>query len=163
MVIFETTFGEIAIELYPEEAPVTTENFIDYVNSGFYDETIFHRVIPRFVIQGGGFESGLAKKETNPPIKNEASNGLKNTRGALSMARTNVVDSATSQFFINLTNNDFLDQRDTSDAGYGYAVFARVVEGLDVIDRIAAQKTATVDGFQDVPTKDILIKKAYLK
>lgn len=163
MVIFETTLGEITIELYDEEAPVTTKNFIEYVDSGFFDGTIFHRVIPGFMIQGGGFEPGLAKKETELPIKNEADNGLKNTRGTLSMARTNVVDSATSQFFINLVDNAFLDQRDSSDAGYGYAVFGKVIEGLEVIDKIATQQTASTNGFQDVPTEDIVIEKAYTK
>lgn len=163
MVIFETTLGVITIELYPKKAPVTVQNFLYYVESGFFDQTIFHRVVPGFVIQGGGFVAGLTQKETQPPIKNEATNGLRNTRGTLSMARTSVVDSATSQFFINLADNAFLDHRDTSDAGYGYAVFGKVAEGMEVVDAIAAQPTASGGGFRDVPTKDIVITKAQTK
>ena len=163
MVIFETTLGDITIELYPDEAPISAENFAAYAEGGFFDGTIFHRVIPGFVVQGGGFEPGLRQKETNAPIKNEATNGLKNTRGTLSMARTNVVDSATSQFFINVVDNAFLDHQDTSPQGYGYAVFAAVVDGMDVVDAIVSQPTGSVGGFQDVPTTDVVITKARLK
>ena len=152
MVIFETTLGEITIELYPEEAPLSAQNFKEYVESGFFDGTIFHRVIPGFVVQGGGFESGLQRKQTNAPIGNEATNGLQNKRGTLSMARTNVVDSATSQFFINVVDNPVLDHRDTSQQGYGYAVFGAVVDGMDVVDTIVGQPTRSVGGFRDVPT-----------
>lgn len=160
MVIFETTLGEIAIELYHEKAPISARNFASYAESGFFDGTIFHRVIPGFVIQGGGFQSGMVKKETNAPIKNEADNGLKNTRGTLSMARTSVVDSATSQFFINVADNVFLDHTDTNEQGYGYAVFGKVIDGMSTVDAIVSQATTSVDGFQDVPTEDIVITKA---
>ena len=133
MVVFSTTLGEVTIELYPEKAPITVENFLAYVDAGFYDGTVFHRVVPGFVIQGGGFTESMEQKSTRPPIKNEADNGLKNERGTLSMARTRDVNSGTSQFFINLIDNAFLDHG-TRD--FGYAVFARVVVGMDVIDKI---------------------------
>lgn len=152
-VIFSTTLGNFVIELYPDMAPITVKNFLAYVNAGFFDNTIFHRVIPGFMIQGGGFTEQMQKKPTNPPIKNEAKNGLKNKRGTLSMARTQVVDSATAQFFLNLKDNAFLDHG-TRD--YGYAVFARVIAGMEVIDMIAAVPT----GSKDVPKTPVVIKSA---
>ena len=153
----ETTEGKLTIALDFKNAPTTSENFIKYVESGFYSNTIFHRVIPGFVIQGGGFEHPMNQKETLPPIENEADNGLKNARGTLSMARTSDPSSATSQFFINLVDNDFLDHKGKNPAGWGYAVFAKVVSGLEVIDRIADAPTASLNGMQDVPTSPITI------
>lgn len=157
MVVFETTMGTIKIETNAEKAPVTVENFLQYVDDGFYDGTIFHRVIPGFMIQGGGFTEDMENKSTRDPIKNEADNGLKNLRGSLSMARTQVVDSATAQFFINVKDNDFLDHgaRD-----FGYAVFAEVVEGMDVVDSIAATPTGNRAGHQDVPLDTVKIISA---
>ena len=163
MVVFETSMGEFEIELFSDEAPITVENFLEYVDSGFFNDTIFHRVIPGFVVQGGGFESGMTQKENRPPIKNEATNGLKNDRGTLSMARTQVVDSATSQFFINVNDNVPLDHRDKTDRGYGYAVFAKVVSGMEVVDAIVAVQTTTVDSFQDVPQEDVVVVAARRK
>ncbi len=157
MVIFSTSMGDITIELFPEAAPVTVENFLRYVDDGFFDGTIFHRVIPGFMIQGGGFTAEMAQKRTREPIKNEADNGLKNERGTLSMARTNVVDSATSQFFLNVADNAFLDHG-TRD--FGYAVFARVVDGMDVVDQIAAVETGSRAGHQDVPLEPVVINSA---
>jgi peptidyl-prolyl cis-trans isomerase A (cyclophilin A) len=157
MVRFSTSLGDITLELYPDEAPITVENFLQYVDDGFYDGTIFHRVIPGFVVQGGGMEEGLTRKETREPIKNEADNGLKNLRGTLSMARTQVVDSATSQFFINLKDNPFLDHG-TRD--FGYAVFAKVIDGMDVVDQMAQVKTGNRGGHQDVPVEPIVLTKA---
>ncbi len=158
MVVFETSHGVIKIEVDPAKAPVTAENFMRYVNEGFYSGTIFHRVIPGFMIQGGGLDSQMSEKATNPAIKNEADNGLKNLRGTLSMARTQVKDSATSQFFINLQDNSFLDHgaRD-----FGYAVFAKVVEGMDVVDKIAAVKTGNHGHHADVPVEPVVIESAY--
>lgn len=157
MVILSTNYGEIKIELLAEEAPITVANFLQYVDDGFFDGTIFHRVIPGFMIQGGGFDESMEQKKTRAPIKNEADNGLKNLRGTLSMARTQVVDSATSQFFINVADNDFLDHgaRD-----FGYAVFARVVEGMEVIDRIAKVKTGNHGYHQNVPVDAVVILNA---
>ena len=157
MVVFETTLGTIQVELFPEQAPLTVENFLEYVDAGFYDGTIFHRVIPGFMLQGGGFAADMTRKPTRPPIKNEADNGLKNARGALSMARTSEVDSATSQFFVNVVDNAFLDH---GERDFGYAVFARVVEGMDVVDRIAAVETTTRGSYQDVPTEPVVIESA---
>ena len=144
------------IELFEDKAPLTCENFLNYVRDGFYDGTIFHRVIPNFVLQGGGMDENMREKQTGKPIKNEADNGLKNLRGSLSMARTQAVDSATSQFFINLRDNAFLDHgaRD-----FGYAVFARVVEGLEVMDAIAAVPTGSFGFHQDVPKEPVLITR----
>jgi cyclophilin family peptidyl-prolyl cis-trans isomerase len=158
MVVLETSHGTIKIEVDPDQAPVTVENFLQYVDDGFYAGTIFHRVIPGFMIQGGGFDPQMQEKATNPPIKNEADNGLKNLRGTLSMARTQVKDSATSQFFINLKDNDFLDHgaRDS-----GYAVFARVVEGMDVVEAIAGVKTGNHGPHGDVPVDPVVIESAY--
>lgn len=160
MVVFSTTLGEVTIELYPEKAPITVENFLAYVDAGFYDGTIFHRVVPGFVIQGGGFTESMEQKSTRPPIKNEADNGLKNERGSLSMARTRDVNSATSQFFINLIDNAFLDHG-TRD--FGYAVFARVVVGMDVIDKIGAVRTSNRGMYQNVPVQPVVIQSARRK
>ena len=157
MVVLETTLGTIQVELYPEQAPLTVENFLEYVDAGFYDGTIFHRVIPGFVLQGGGFAADMTRKPTRPPIKNEADNGLKNARGTLSMARTSEVDSATSQFFVNVVDNAFLDH---GERDFGYAVFARVVEGMDVVDQIAAVETTTRGSYQDVPVEPVVIESA---
>ncbi len=156
----ETTKGEIIIELDAENAPVSTENFLDYVRDGFYEGTIFHRVIPGFMIQGGGFTPEMAQKKTREEIKNEADNGLKNSRGTLAMARTPVVDSASSQFFINLTDNDFLNHQNKTANGYGYAVFGKVIAGMDVVDAIATVTTGSSCGHQDVPVEAVIIEKA---
>ena len=157
MIKFETTYGSFTVELFTKEAPISAENFQKYVDDQYFDGTIFHRIIPNFMIQGGGMTSDFANKETRPPIKNEATNGLKNKRGTLSMARTNDINSATSQFFINLVDNAFLDNgaRD-----YGYAVFGRVVDGMDVVDKIAAVKTGRRKGYQDAPLEDVIITSA---
>jgi cyclophilin family peptidyl-prolyl cis-trans isomerase len=157
MVVFETSMGAFTIELYPEEAPITVENFLQYVDDGFFDGTVFHRVIPNFVIQGGGFTEAMKQKPTRATITNEADNGLKNLRGTLSMARTSDVNSATSQFFVNLADNAFLDHgaRD-----FGYAVFAKVVEGLEVVDAIAGVKTGSRGGHQDVPLDPVVVQRA---
>jgi cyclophilin family peptidyl-prolyl cis-trans isomerase len=160
MVVFETSKGKMTIELYPKEAPITVENFLAYVNEGFYEGTVFHRVIPRFVIQGGGMTADMQRKPTHKPIKNEADNGLKNLRGTLSMARTNDPNSATSQFFINLVDNKALDKSQTS---AGYAVFGKVIRGLDIVDSIAAVQTTTKGQYKDVPQVPVTIKKAYVK
>ncbi|WP_172825555.1 peptidylprolyl isomerase [Geobacter sp. DSM 9736] len=155
----ETTLGTIKLELFEKEAPISVKNFLDYAKYGYYKGTIFHRVIPGFMIQGGGFTPDMVPKEgTKAPIKNEAGNGLKNDRGTLAMARTMVVDSATAQFFINVVNNDFLNHRDESPQGFGYAVFGKVVEGMDVVDAIAASKTGVNKGFRDVPEAPVIIK-----
>lgn len=158
-VAIETSKGTIVAELDSVNAPVTVKNFVDYAARGFYNGTIFHRVIDGFMIQGGGFTVEMHQKETNAPVKNEAGNGLKNTRGTLAMARTSVVDSATAQFFINLADNDFLDHRNDSSEGYGYAVFGKVVDGMDVVDAIGKVKTGTVRGFGDVPLDSVVIEK----
>ncbi|MEX0731941.1 MAG: peptidylprolyl isomerase [Aquisalimonadaceae bacterium] len=160
MVVFETNYGNITLEMLSDEAPVTVENFLQYVDDGFFDGTIFHRVIPGFVIQGGGFTEDMNQKETRAPIKNEADNGLKNSRGSLSMARTQQVNSATSQFFINLKDNAFLDHG-TRD--FGYAVFARVIEGMDVVDKIAGVNTGNRGMHQDVPVEPVVVEKASRK
>ena len=162
MVKMTTNFGDIEIELFPDEAPDTTSNFLTYVNEGFFDGLIFHRVIPNFVIQGGGFEPGMRKRSTNAAIQNEADNGLKNKRGTLSMARTNDPHSATSQFFINLKDNDFLDYKSKDASGWGYAVFAKVTSGMDVVDAIAETTTGDNSGHSDVPVEDVVIEKAEL-
>ena len=159
-VIFSTSLGDITIELYPDKAPITVSNFLRYVDEGFFDNTIFHRVIPNFVIQGGGMTKDMKQKENHPPIKNEADNNLWNKRGTLSMARTMDVNSATSQFFINLNHNKVLDHgaRD-----FGYAVFAEVLTGMDVVDKIAAVKTGSSGMHQDVPVEPVLINSARRK
>lgn len=160
MVVLSTTLGDIKIELFEKQAPITTANFISYIRDGFFDGTIFHRVIPGFMIQGGGLTPDMMDKAVKAPIKNEAKNGLKNKRGTLSMARTSAIDSATSQFFINVNDNDFLDHgvRD-----FGYAVFAEVIEGMDVIDRIAAVKTGNKGFHSDVPLEPVVIISAKLE
>jgi peptidyl-prolyl cis-trans isomerase A (cyclophilin A) len=157
MIILSTSLGDATIAFFDAEAPVTVENFLQYVDDGFFDGTIFHRVIPGFVLQGGGFTPDMKQKETRPPIKNEAGNGLKNERGSLSMARTHDINSATSQFFINLKDNAFLDHgaRD-----FGYAVFAKVTNGMEIIDRIASVATGTVGMHQDVPLEPVVILSA---
>jgi len=159
-VVIETTKGKMTIELYPDKAPKTVENFLSYVDSGYYDGTIFHRVIPGFMIQGGGMTSGMAEKLTSSPIKNEAGNGLLNTRGTLAMARTNVVDSATSQFFVNVVDNSFLNHKNETPSGFGYCVFGKVTEGMDVVDSIAAVRTGTRVSYQNVPVEDVVIISA---
>ena len=155
MILFETTLGDFKIEFFEKEAPISVANFRKYVEEGFFDGSIFHRIVPGFVIQGGGFTEDMTQKKTKPAIKNEADNGLKNSRGTLSMARTNDVNSATSQFFVNLKDNDFLDH---SRGNFGYAVFARVTEGMDVIDKIAAVETGRKKGFDDVPVDAVIMK-----
>lgn len=157
MIIMKTSLGDITIETLPTEAPITVENFLAYVDEGFFDGTIFHRVIPDFVIQGGGLTADMRPKETRPPITNEADNGLKNKRGTLSMARTQEIHSANSQFFINLKDNPFLDH---SGRDFGYAVFAKVVDGMDIVDRIAAVETGTKGGHQDVPCEPVVVLSA---
>ncbi len=154
-VLMKTSAGDIEIELYSKQASITVENFLRYVDDGFYEGLIFHRVIPDFVIQGGGLTADLQRKQTLSPIINEANNGLLNSRGTLSMARTSDPNSATSQFFINLKNNAFLDYQPNNSAGY--AVFARVVKGMDVVDSIAAKETTTQSGFRDVPVEPVVI------
>ncbi len=160
MVRFETSLGNFTVELFQKEAPVSVENFLRYVDDKFFDGTIFHRVIPGFMIQGGGMEPGMGQKDTREPIVNEAKNGLKNSRGTLAMARTNDVNSATAQFFVNLKDNDFLDHKPGSSSTYGYAVFGRVTEGMDVIDKIARVKTGSRRGHQDVPVEDVVVTSA---
>jgi cyclophilin family peptidyl-prolyl cis-trans isomerase len=154
MIRFETTLGNFTVEFYDKEAPISVANFLAYVDDGFFDGTIFHRIVPGFVIQGGGFTEGMEQKRTQAPIKNEADNGLKNERGSLSMARTNDINSATSQFFVNLKDNDFLDHKR---GNFGYAVFARVTEGMDVIDQIAAVETGRRRGHDDVPLEPVIM------
>jgi cyclophilin family peptidyl-prolyl cis-trans isomerase len=154
---FKTSQGEFTVELYPREAPITVENFLQYVTDGFFDGTIFHRVVPGFVIQGGGLTPGMEAKQTRAPITNEARNGLRNERGTLSMARTNDVNSATSQFFVNLKDNAFLDNKP---GNFGYAVFGKVTAGMDVIDKIAKVRTGRVKGYDDAPLDTVAIESA---
>ncbi len=156
----ETTKGHIVLELDEVKAPETVKNFVDYVNEGHYNDTIFHRVIDGFMIQGGGFTKDMNQKATKSPIRNEAANGLKNKRGTIAMARTMVVDSATSQFFINLVDNDFLDFSSPTPQGYGYAVFGKVVEGMEVVDAIAKVKTGYHGPHQNVPEEAVIITAA---
>lgn len=160
VVLMQTNKGNITIELDAENAPISTENFLSYVNDGSYAGTIFHRVIPGFMIQGGGFTAEMQQKATKGEIKNEATNGLKNLRGTLSMARTQVVDSATCQFFVNLTDNDFLDHKGAAPHTYGYAVFAKVTDGMDVVDAIAGVATGNHGMHQDVPQEAVIIESA---
>jgi peptidyl-prolyl cis-trans isomerase B (cyclophilin B) len=155
-----TTLGEIIIQLNTEKAPVSSANFLTYVNEGFYNGTIFHRIIPDFMAQGGGFDTSFNQKAVHAPIKNEANNGLKNTRGTLAMARTNDPNSATAQFFINYKDNSFLNHTSPTSSGWGYAVFGEVIEGMDVVDAMAKQATGNRGGHQDVPKTDIVIEKA---
>ncbi len=160
MVIFKTNFGDIKIELDFENAPKTAANFKQYVEEGFYDGTIFHRVIDGFMVQGGGFEPGMKQKATREPIENEADNGLKNTVGTLAMARTMDPHSASAQFFINVKDNDFLNHSGKNMQGWGYAVFGKVSEGMDVVEKIKAVATTSAAGHQDVPAEDVIIEKA---
>ena len=160
MIRFTTNKGVIDIELNKEEAPVTCENFLRYVNEGFYNGVIFHRVIKNFMIQGGGFLPGMREKETHEPIINEANNGLKNEKYTIAMARTSDPNSATAQFFINSVDNDFLNHTSPSMHGWGYAVFGRVVAGQDVVDAISRVQTTSVGWFQDVPVEEVIIEKA---
>jgi len=158
MVKFETSLGDFVVEFFPDEAPVTVANFLQYVDDGHFDGTVFHRVIPGFVIQGGGLTADMSQKKTRAPIENEATNGLRNLRGTLSMARTNDVNSATSQFFVNLVDNAFLDHQ--GPRNYGYAVFGKVVEGMDVVDAIARVKTGRRRGHDDVPVEPVVVRAA---
>jgi cyclophilin family peptidyl-prolyl cis-trans isomerase len=161
VVLLETSLGNIKIALEPAKAPVSVKNFLAYAKEGHYDGLIFHRVIRDFMIQGGGFTKDMREKRAGrPPIKNEAGNGLKNERGTVAMARTQVVDSATAQFFINVVNNEFLDHVDETPRGYGYAVFGKVIEGMDVVDKIRAVPTGRLSMFQDVPKDPVTIIKA---
>ncbi|HQR07098.1 MAG TPA: peptidylprolyl isomerase [Gemmatales bacterium] len=159
VVVMETSKGTIKIELYPDKAPETVKNFLNYVEKKHYDGTIFHRVIPKFMIQGGGMNPGLAEKKTDGPIKNEAGNGLSNGRGTIAMARTNNPHSATAQFFINTVDNRFLDKENAQD-GWGYCVFGKVIDGMDVVDKIKNVATGNVGIHGDVPKDDIIIKSA---
>lgn len=159
-VLLETTSGDILLELYPDKAPETVANFLQYVDDGFYDNTIFHRVIPDFMIQGGGVTAKLSEKDTRAPIKNEADNGLKNERGTIAMARTMEPHSASAQFFINHKDNDFLNHKAPTVDGWGYAVFGKVIDGMDVVDKIAKVKTRSQGGYDDVPADMVLITKA---
>ena len=158
-----TTMGTIEVQLFPDESPVGTANFLAYVDAQFYDATIIHRVIPGFVIQGGGLTADMTQKPTQAPITNEAGNGLLNKRGTLSYARTSVVDSATSQFFVNLVDNSFLDHVDDTPSGFGYAVFGEVITGMDVVDAIAAVATHTVGQYDDVPVTAVVVTSARRK
>lgn len=154
MINIKTNHGDITIEIYENEAPITSENFLQYIKDGSYNGTIFHRVIPNFMIQGGGMDKHMMSISSRDPIKNEANNGLKNKRGTLAMARTNVIDSATSQFFINLNDNDFLNH---GDRDFGYAVFGKVTDGMEVVDLIAKVSTGNKNGHQDVPLETVEI------
>ena len=155
-----TTLGEIEVELYPKEAPVSVKNFVEYIESGYFDNLIFHRVIPGFMIQGGGFSSQMEPRKTRAPIENEADNGLKNLAGTLALARTSDPNSATSQFFINLVDNGFLDHTAKTSQGWGYTVFGKVVKGMDVVEKIGAVPTATAGQYGDVPVEPVVILKA---
>ncbi len=159
-VLLSTSKGDIEIELNAEKAPDTVKNFLEYVNSGFYNGTVFHRVIKGFMVQGGGFSENMQEKETYAPIKNEANNGLKNAKGTIAMARTAAPHSASSQFFINLVDNDFLNFKNETPQGWGYAVFGKVTKGLDVVEAIGEVKTGHMMGMSDVPKENIIIKKA---
>lgn len=156
-VILETTQGEIIIELFPGKAPITVKNFLKYSKAGFYDGTIFHRVIPGFMIQGGGLLPNMKRKEAGVPIWNEADNGLKNAHGTIAMARTSRPHSATAQFFINTVDNSFLDHKDKTSQGWGYAVFGKVIDGIEVVDKISRVKRGNHGGFQDVPVEPVII------
>ncbi|MEZ5491797.1 MAG: peptidylprolyl isomerase [Gammaproteobacteria bacterium] len=160
MIEMKTSLGTLILEIDFERAPVSARNFQDYVEAGFYDGTIFHRVIDNFMIQGGGFEPGMKQKATNSTIENEADNGLTNKVGTIAMARTMDPHSATAQFFININDNDFLNHRDKSPQGWGYAVFGKVVEGMDVVDKIRQCQTGSTMGHQDVPVEDVIIESA---
>ncbi len=156
-VVIKTSKGDVEVELFQDKAPVSVKNFLSYVDKGQYKGTIFHRVIDGFMIQGGGFDKDMKEKSTDKPIKNEADNGLKNEVGTLAMARTQIVDSATAQFFINVTDNVFLDHRAKNDAGYGYAVFGKVTSGMPVVNQIKGVKTTSKGPYQDVPVEPVVI------
>ena len=158
VVTIETSKGDIKVELFAQEAPLTVENFLAYIKEGYYDNLIFHRVISGFMIQGGGLDGSMSKKSTKTPVKNEARSDLPNRRGTIAMARTNVINSATSQFFINLVDNQSLNHRDTTSRGYGYAVFGKVIEGMKVVDIIGRVKTRRFKGMSDVPVEPVVIK-----
>ena len=160
MVKFHTNYGVITLALYDEQAPLTVKNFLSYVSSGHYDNTVFHRVIDNFMIQGGGFDSNMMQKKTLEPIQNEASNGLKNETYTIAMARTSDVHSATSQFFINVKNNSFLDFTSPTAQGYGYCVFGKVIEGMEVVDEIKKVKTGNYAGHENVPLENVVIERA---
>ncbi|MDW8223773.1 MAG: peptidylprolyl isomerase [Gemmatales bacterium] len=157
VIVMETSLGTIRIELFADKAPITVKNFLQYVDDRFYDGLIFHRVIKNFMIQGGGFEPGMKPKKTRPPIRNESANGLSNLRGTIAMARTPDPDSATSQFFITVRDNTFLDRAQAKD-GVGYCVFGRVLEGMEVVDKISLVRTTSRAGHNDVPVEDVIIK-----
>ena len=158
VVVMKTSMGEIEMELYRDKAPDTVDNFLKYVDEGFYDGTIFHRVISSFMVQGGGFTPDMEQKKTNPPVKNEANNGLSNKNGSIAMARTSDVHSATGQFFINVKDNDFLNYKSSDSQGFGYCVFGQVVSGMDVVDAIKNVETGNKGYFQDVPVKTVTIE-----
>ncbi|MGM0985895.1 MAG: peptidylprolyl isomerase [Pseudomonadota bacterium] len=163
MIVLQTNFGDITVALDPEKAPKTAANFEQYVRDGFYDGTLFHRVIPGFMVQGGGFDTDFNQKPTRDPVENEADNGLKNTTGTLAMARTQDPHSATAQFFINVADNDFLNHTGKNVQGWGYCVFGEVVEGMDVVEKIKAVPTTRRGMHADVPAEDVVIQKAYVK
>ena len=160
MVKLTTNFGDITLELYDDKAPITVANFLQYVNNGFYENVIFHRVINGFMIQGGGFDINMKQKATLDEIKNEADNGLSNTNYTIAMARTSIPDSASSQFFINVADNDFLNHTAPTASGWGYCVFGKVIEGMDVVDKMKAVKTGSKAGHRDVPLEPVIIEKA---
>lgn len=162
MVLLQTSLGDVTVELDQEKAPISTKNFLEYVESKHFDGTIFHRVIKGFMVQGGGFDQNMKQKPTKPPIKNEAGNGLNNLKGTIAMARTNVVDSATAQFFINAVDNSFLDHKNETPTGFGYAVFGKVVKGIDVVEKIEKVATTSRAGMSDVPVEPVLIKSVTL-
>jgi peptidyl-prolyl cis-trans isomerase B (cyclophilin B) len=159
-VVLDTSKGKIVLELYPDNAPETVKNFLNYVDAKYYDGTIFHRVIPNFMIQGGGFTTDMKRKNPQAPIKNEADTGLKNERGTIAMARTGDPHSATAQFFINSKNNDFLNHKSKTQQGWGYTAFGKVIEGMKTVDAISAVKTKTAGGFRDVPAEPVVIQSA---
>jgi peptidyl-prolyl cis-trans isomerase B (cyclophilin B) len=162
LVHMKTNYGTIIVELFPDKSPKTVANFVKYAEDGFYDGTIFHRVIDKFMIQGGGFGPGMTQKATRPPIENEAKNGLRNARGTVAMARATDPHSASSQFFINVVDNDFLNYTAPTPAGFGYCVFGNVVEGMHIVDQIKGVPTGSKLGFKDVPLSDVLIEKVTL-
>ncbi len=161
-VVFETNKGNFVVELYPEKAPITVKNFLNYMEAGFYDQTIFHRVIKQFMIQGGGFTENMVKKETNAAIKNEANNGLRNEVGTIAMARTGDPNSATAQFFINVNHNNFLDYRSPDPANIGYCVFGHVIQGMDTVFNISDVSTHQINGRADIPIESVIIHKVKL-
>jgi cyclophilin family peptidyl-prolyl cis-trans isomerase len=163
VVVMETSLGDITIELLQDSAPKTVANFLDYVKAGFYRDIIFHRVIKGFMIQGGGLTAGMEQKPTRPPVENEAANGQKNMRGTVAMARTGEIHSATAQFFINTVNNSFLDHRSNNPDGFGYCVFGKVTDGMEVVDKIENSPTGNKGMFRDVPVQPVIIKDVRLK